>query len=187
MPKKNLTITDSELVLLTLLAEHPSHGYQLEQIIAERGMREWTRIGFSSIYSVLGKMTKRGWLTSELESVSGKGPARQVFNLTTNGKKIWLQAAYQALRTPRSTFTNFYLGLASLPALDPEQVLAAIREHQTRLQDDRRRVNEKLEGYGENLPWSVLQLFHYSLTKMDCELQWLENFLNEYQAQTMQH
>jgi len=186
MPKRNKEIADAELVLLTLLAEQPSHGYQLEQIIVERGMREWTRIGFSSIYAILEKMAKRGWLIGKLESSSKKGPARQIFSLTANGKKIWLQAAYQALRNPRGTLTNFYLGLASLPALEPERVVAVINEHRSQLQNDRRRVNEKLQSYGKNLPWSVAQLFSYSLTQMDCELQWLEVFLDEYQAQNLQ-
>ena len=35
-------VTDAELLLLGLVAEMPRHGYELEQIIEERGMREWT-------------------------------------------------------------------------------------------------------------------------------------------------
>ena len=45
-------LTDSELLLLGLVAEMPRHGYELEQVIEQRGMREWTQIGFSSIYFV---------------------------------------------------------------------------------------------------------------------------------------
>jgi hypothetical protein len=42
--------------VLGLLAEMPRHGYQLEQVIDDRGMREWTEIGFSSIYFVLNNV-----------------------------------------------------------------------------------------------------------------------------------
>jgi DNA-binding PadR family transcriptional regulator len=36
-------LTDSELLVLSLVAEMPRHGYELEQIIEKRGMREWTQ------------------------------------------------------------------------------------------------------------------------------------------------
>ena len=56
MAKKGTEITNSELALLGLLMESPMHGYQIEQIIEDRGMREWTTIDLSSIYYLLHKM-----------------------------------------------------------------------------------------------------------------------------------
>ena len=50
------TLTNTELAILGLVAEQPKHGYQIEQDIAARGMRDWTEIGFSSIYYVLNKL-----------------------------------------------------------------------------------------------------------------------------------
>ena len=43
-------MTNAELAILSLIAEQPRHGYQIDQVIQERGMREWTEVGFSSIY-----------------------------------------------------------------------------------------------------------------------------------------
>ena len=67
MVRKDLT--DNELLVLGLVAEMPRHGYELEQLIDRRGMREWTQIGFSSIYFVLGKL--------ERSVTSSPGPARK--------------------------------------------------------------------------------------------------------------
>ncbi|QBJ94950.1 hypothetical protein ERC79_02460 [Rhodococcus sp. ABRD24] len=39
-----------------LLAEQPRHGFDLEKVIDARGIRQWTDIGFSSIYRLLGKL-----------------------------------------------------------------------------------------------------------------------------------
>ncbi len=61
-------LTNTELAVLGLLAERPKHGYQIEQEIALRGMRDWTEIGFSSIYYVLNKLAGAGWLASELSA-----------------------------------------------------------------------------------------------------------------------
>jgi hypothetical protein len=37
------------LAILSLAVEKPRHGYEMEQVIEGRGMREWTEVGFSSI------------------------------------------------------------------------------------------------------------------------------------------
>ena len=52
-------LTPAELTLLGLLAEKPRHGYELEEVIIARGMRDWTEIGFSSIYYLLGPRVDR--------------------------------------------------------------------------------------------------------------------------------
>ncbi len=67
------TLTNTELAVLGLLAERPKHGYQIEQDIVERGMREWTEIGFSSIYYILNKLEAAGWLSSGSEGAQSAG------------------------------------------------------------------------------------------------------------------
>ena len=53
-------MTNAELAILSLVAEEPRHGYDIEQVIEARGMRDWTEIGFSSIYYLLKKLEKSG-------------------------------------------------------------------------------------------------------------------------------
>ena len=48
----------TEELILGILAEQPHHGYQIEKLIVDRGMRKWTDVGFSSIYYVLEKLEK---------------------------------------------------------------------------------------------------------------------------------
>ena len=45
-----IILQENELLILGLISEMPRHGYEIERVIAEREMREWTRIGFSSIF-----------------------------------------------------------------------------------------------------------------------------------------
>ena len=42
-------MTPAELAVLGLIVEQPRHGYEIEKVIEDRGMREWTEIGFSTI------------------------------------------------------------------------------------------------------------------------------------------
>lgn len=71
-------MTGAKLVFLNLLAESPRHGYQIEQLIAERDMRDWTILGFSSIYYVLNKLEEGSLIESRIEDTPGQGPARKV-------------------------------------------------------------------------------------------------------------
>ncbi len=177
-----MSLTDAELALLSLLAESPMHGYQIEQTIEERGMRDWTQIGFSSIYYLLDKMKRKGWLDSNLAQGSGKGPARQVYRLTPSGQKVWRSAVLDALRNPHRAYSNFMIGLANIIALDPSEVQAAVSQHRAQLGQRRAQVQAKLDSYGHNIPWEVVQLFDLSLAQIDCELDWTAKFLRELET-----
>ena len=80
-------MTNAELAILSLVAEAPRHGYEIEQIIEERGMREWTEIGFSSIYYLLKKLEKVDCVESELILTQGRGKARRVYQITA--EDLW--------------------------------------------------------------------------------------------------
>jgi DNA-binding PadR family transcriptional regulator len=178
MPDPLPTLTDAELALLSLLAESPMHGYQIEQTIEERGMRDWTQIGFSSIYYLLDKMKGKSWLTSSLSQSSGKGPARQVYQLTPAGQKTWKTAVLDALQNPHRAYSNFVIGLANIIALDPAEVHAAVSQHRSQLIERRVQVQAKLDSYNHQIPWEVVQLFDLSLAQIDCELDWTAKFLH---------
>src|SRR3546814_11724527 len=83
-----MELTPSELTVLGLIVEQPRHGYDLEQVIEERGIRRWTDIGFSSIYYVLAKLEKRGLVDAD-EGRSG-AKSRRGFQDTVEG---WRDAA----------------------------------------------------------------------------------------------
>jgi len=67
-------MTNAELAILSLVAERPRHGYEIEQVIAERGMRDWTEVGFSSIYYLLKKLEQEHLIESRLEATD-RGPS----------------------------------------------------------------------------------------------------------------
>ncbi|MCP4711512.1 MAG: helix-turn-helix transcriptional regulator, partial [Planctomycetes bacterium] len=75
--------TQKEFIVLGLLNECPSHGYELERKIKDRGIRNWTTIGFSSIYHLLKKLEDSGFIDHESRIVNGK--TQQVFQLTKAG------------------------------------------------------------------------------------------------------
>jgi DNA-binding PadR family transcriptional regulator len=169
--------TDAELAILSLLAEQPMHGYQIEQTIEERGMREWVEMGFSSIYYLLNKLKKAGLLESGLQKAEGKGPTRQVFSLTPAGRHAWQYAALDAIGNPSRTFSNLQLGLSNIRALNPGKVKGALQDYRDLLAENRDRIQAKLDSYGPGVPFEAAILFDLSLTQITCELKWVEKFI----------
>jgi len=175
--------TNAELAILSLLAEKPMHGYQIEQTIKSRGMREWTDIGFSSIYYILEKLRTRGCVESRFELAEGKGPSRQVFSLTTAGLALFRKAALEALASPSHSFSNFHLGLASLPMLDKKEILKALHDYQSMIKSKYSELSLK-SSTQEKLPWHVAQLFQHDLNMLKCEMDWVKKIILEIDSKS---
>jgi len=174
-------MTNAELAILSLVAEKPRHGYEIERIIEERGMREWTEVGFSSIYYILKKLESAGLMHGRLEQQVGRGPARKVYDVTNAGRAAWHDATLEVLSSPQRCYMPFQLGLANLPGLMSDESVTAVRQYRDRLAQQRDQVRARYEQESE-APLHVKAMFDLSLTLIDAELGWIEGFINQLSA-----
>ena len=168
-------MTDAELAVLSLVAERPRHGYDIERLIVARGMREWTDIGFSSIYYLLGKMEKAGLVEARADEPGERGPSRKVYAPTAAGFSAWEEASLRALSVPAMR-SPFSLGLSNLPGLSPDDALAALREYRAQHAERLAGMLAKRDAQ-EPLDWFVIELFDYSEQMMAAEAAWVEGLI----------
>jgi DNA-binding PadR family transcriptional regulator len=166
--------TDAELLLLGLIAEMPRHGYQLEQEIERRRMREWTRIGFSSIYFVLGKLEQAGFVSA---TNAAGAKARKTFKLTVAGRRVLVAETLMALSTYRPTYSSVLLGMIHWQALGREQALEALaaRGHAVSAELARLRA---IQFEQQPLPDHVEALFDFSIGQFKAEAEWIAQTLD---------
>jgi DNA-binding PadR family transcriptional regulator len=82
--KRELTTPD--LVLLSLLAERPLHGYQANAELERREVRDWAGISRPQVYYSIEKLAQlRLVRASEIESAAA-GPERRVVQTTAKGR-----------------------------------------------------------------------------------------------------
>jgi DNA-binding PadR family transcriptional regulator len=174
-------MTNAELAILSLIAERPRHGYEIEQIIEARGMRDWTEIGFSSIYYLLGKLEKAGLIEARLQPAEGKGPARKVYSIGEAGRRALVAGALAALSAPGSGSSPFLLGLANYPILPRQQLLAALNSYAAQLEQSAQQVRQRVEAQ-RPLPPFVQAMFDYSQTLLEAESQWIQAFIQQVEA-----
>ena len=168
---------NAEMAILSLIAEAPRHGYEIEELIEARGMREWTDIGFSSIYYLLKKLEKGEFITSELQEAS-RGPARKVYSLTGSGRAALRTAVVECLSVPQRDFASLQLGLALLPVLKTEEAVAALQQHRRTLNAELTRLRSRKEA-DQEAPFFVQAMFDQTLTIIEAQLTWLNRFINE--------
>lgn len=171
-------MTNAELAILGLVAEKARHGYEIEQVIEQRGMREWTDIGFSSIYYLLNKLEKAALIASHQEKTEGRGPARKVYSITQAGFQALLDGTLAALATPQKGALPFLLGLANFPVVPRQQALAALKKYAQAIQQ---RLDHMLERAAaqQPLPPIVQAMFDYSAQLSRTEITWMENFIKQ--------
>jgi DNA-binding PadR family transcriptional regulator len=174
-------MTNAELAILSLIVEKPRHGYEVEQVIEARGMRNWTDIGFSSIYYLLNKLKAKGLISVVQQQTEGRGPARKVYQTTKAGYQEWYQKSLETLRSPAQQLVPFLLGLSVLPAFKMEKALEAIQAYLTSLEERRAELIRTEEGQ-KPIPPHVATMFDYSRAMIDCEIQWIDGLIHDLEA-----
>lgn len=180
-------LTNSELAILSLIAERPRHGYELEQVIEERGMRAWREIAFSSIYFVLARLVKQGLAAAALQPAAGRGPAKKVFSATKPGHDALREGIRQALATSEPGGQRFLLGLSCLPLLGSAEIHTALQERITTFDAKIKQLAAHPALSQPGFPAHVSAMFNYSLSQLRAERDWSQNFINSYQEGEIQH
>ena len=174
------SLTNAELAILSLIAEKPRHGYELEQVIEERGMRNWTEVAFSSIYFILNGLVKKGFAYATLQPAAGRGPAKKVFQATEQGRHTLHEGIHLAISSAAHDNQTFLLGLSCLPLLSNSEVEDAFNQRIASLSAKTVEFSHHPSFTIPGFPAHVRAMFEYSLTMIHAELDWSKSFLDSY-------
>lgn len=166
-------LSERELLILGLVAEMPRHGYELEQVIEDRGMREWTQIGFSSIYYALGKLDERGLVSAEIPA---NAKAKKIYHLTPKGKEALIHQTLATLISIQPTYHPLLLGMIHWSVLARDQALDALRTRKRVLTEELKRI-EDIHFDQQPLPDYIDAIFEFSLGQLHAETDWINKTL----------
>ena len=83
---KRTELTTPDLVLVSLLAERPMHGYQANAELERRCVRDWAAISRPQIYYSLEKLARAGLIRNADSEEPAAGPERQKYETTGKGR-----------------------------------------------------------------------------------------------------
>ncbi|MDD1774609.1 MAG: PadR family transcriptional regulator [Methanobacterium sp.] len=176
-------ISDLEAAILGLLYEEPQYGYQLEKTIEGWGMRNWTQIGFSSIYYILKKLEKKELVKAKLEQMEGK-PARKVFTITTMGRETMKEKIKDLLSWNKKLISPFDLGLAYMNYLKPSEVVECLENYKESASGRIRFLESSVKTQKElKSPPHMVALFSRPLKQLKNDVEWVEEFITEIKSE----
>src|SRR5213594_3932864 len=83
---RKLQLTTPDLVLLSLLAERPMHGYQANLELERREIRDWAGISRPQVYYSLEKLARTGLIRAIETKEPAAGPERSSYETTAKGR-----------------------------------------------------------------------------------------------------
>ena len=183
--KSNQKISQKEFIILGLLQEGPAHGYDLEAKIKDRGIRNWTAIGFSSIYHLLKKLEGAGFIDREQRIVNGK--AQQVFHLTDTGHAELNRLIETALTRTRGNRGDFSVAISNTVDWSANKIQGLLRQRIANLKDDYSNLQivraEKLRTGMPDFP-AIMILFDKPLAQIRAEIDFFNQYINKFNRGT---
>jgi DNA-binding PadR family transcriptional regulator len=82
--RRELTVPD--MVLLSLLAEQPMHGYEANMELERRQVHDWAGISRPQVYYSLEKLARLGLIIETGDQEPALGPERRIFTTTAKGR-----------------------------------------------------------------------------------------------------
>lgn len=167
-----MNVTTSEQLILGIVAERPRHGYDIEKLIDERGVRKWADIGFSSIYYVLDRLEAKGLVASS--PVSGKEKKQYV--VTPTGMTVLRSAAQELIAQRKPANTHVMAGLATSDYMTLAEMKQSLEQRKTVLTADLEALRKK-SAQANDMPQSAQRLFRLGKSLLEAELRWIINEL----------
>lgn len=156
MSEAAVSLNVNETALLGLLSERARYGYELDKIIEERLMREWTDIAFSSIYAVLKGLESKGCVESAAEIAGNR--VRRHYSMTRKGRKALREAVRKTLSEPVKVADSLMAGVANISLLPDEEArqaletrVAALKAQQAMVAQAAATVHKKDKLYFDSL------------------------------------
>ena len=123
---KGRALTTPDLVLLSLLAERPMHGYPANLELERREVRDWAGISRPQVYYSLQKLDRLGLIRAIESNEPVAGPERQVFATTAKGRAALADALEQEEWTRQRERPPFLTWIAlswqARPGVFPQQI-----------------------------------------------------------------
>lgn len=175
---RSIGLTTPDLVVLTLLAERPMHGYELNAELERRDVRDWAGISRPQVYYSMNKLADRGLLESVESSTPATGPDRRTYRPTSLGQRALadtLERPEWATQRPPPPFLTW---LAMAWQARPGVLKRMLRTRRDFVAGELARERATLEAIraepgGPHT--AALLMVEFAIRQFDLELTWLRD------------
>ena len=165
-------ISHKQFVVLGLIAEFPSHAYSIDQRIEDRGMRNWTDIGKSSIYRIIGELEQAQFISYYEEEVDNR--LRKVYSVTEKGMKVLKTKVFNTINEfIGKNDEDFYVAFSMLPILATNDLIQALLNAFQNISKHKQELEQMLSE-NQDYPLNVIGLFKHPIMILETDIKFLE-------------
>ncbi len=169
-------LTTPDLVLLSLLAERPMHGYQTNLELERREIRDWAGISRPQVYYSLEKLVRTGLIRSAETDEPASGPERSTYETTAKGLAALADALERedwTMQRDRPPFLTWIaLSWQARPGVFQSQVERRRNFLQRELQREKQTLQSILKEVGHPYHEAVWMV-RLMIEQFQAELRWL--------------
>lgn len=175
------------LAVLAILAERPTHPYEMDFLMRTRGLEQSIKLNRGSLYTVVETLERDGLIVSQETQREGRRPERTVYALTEAGRAKFGGWHRALLRTPATEYTQFAAALCFVAHLSPAETIALLEERAGALDDEieeqRFRLGSAMERLG--IPRLFLLEEEFALSQREAEARWVRQIIGEIKDGTL--
>ncbi|MDQ6907609.1 MAG: PadR family transcriptional regulator, partial [Chloroflexota bacterium] len=124
------------LAVLALLAERPTHPYEMDFLMRARGLEHSIKLNRGSLYTVVETLQRDGLIVPQETQREGRRPERTVYALTEAGRAKFGGWHRELMSTPATEYTQFAAALCFIAHFPPPETIALLEERARRLDDE---------------------------------------------------
>jgi DNA-binding PadR family transcriptional regulator len=176
-------LTTPDLVLLSLLAERPMHGYQANQELVRREVQDWAGISRPQVYYSLEKLASRGLVRSTASEEPAAGPERSVYATTAKGRAALADALERAEWTTQRERPPFLTWVALSWQARPGVFRQQVQRRQKFLEKELAREEAVLRSIREEVGHrfhEAVWMVGLAIEQFRTELRWLRKLSREF-------
>ena len=176
-------LTTPDLVLLSLLAERPMHGYQANLLLEFRKVRDWAGVSRPQVYYSLDKLARLGFIRATETEDDAEGPERRVFETSPRGRAALADALERDDWTDQTERPAFLTWLALSWQCRPGVFLKQLRRRQQFVEDEVARKQEILVAVRKEVGHrfhEAVWMLSFSIEQLRGELRWLKRIAREF-------
>jgi DNA-binding PadR family transcriptional regulator len=183
MPAANARgLTTPDLVLLSLLAERPMHGYQANRQLERREVADWAGISRPQVYYSLKKLARLRLIRSAKSAGPLTGPERSVFTTTARGRAALAATLEREDWTTQRERPPFLTWMALSWQARPGVFLRQVRRRQKFLEKELLREEATLRGIHQEVGHrfhEAVWMVSLTIRQFQTELRWLSKIAQE--------
>lgn len=121
------TLTPLAVAALALLAEGPTHPYEMYQTLVLRSEDRLVKVRPGSLYHTVDRLARQGLVRATGTEREGNRPERTTYEITEEGTQALGERVADIIATPVNEFPEFPLGLGEAHNLPLETVIDLLR------------------------------------------------------------